>query len=88
MLKGMKSIPKGTPVVIKAQGLTVRGEVISAEHYGSGDGWYIELGNANVPGGYSYWKQGQDGGELVEVDGIPTWMDPTDALIGNPDARK
>jgi len=44
----------------------VNGEVLSAEHNGK-NGWYIELENANVPGGYSYYKQIYDGGDVVGV---------------------
>jgi len=60
------AISKGDTVTIKAQGMTVKGDVLSAEHYGK-DGWYIELINANVPGGYSYYKQRYDGGNVVDV---------------------
>ena len=59
-------ISKGDTVTIKAQGITVNGEVLSAEHNGK-NGWYIELENANVPGGYSYYKQIYDGGDVVGV---------------------
>jgi hypothetical protein len=62
-------ITKGDTVVIQAQGIKVKGEVLSADNWGGKDGWYIELTKANVPGGYSYWKQGQDGGKLIEVRG-------------------
>jgi len=59
-------INKNDTVTIKAQGITVTGEVLSAEHNGK-NGWYIELINANVPGGYSYYKQIYDGGDVVGV---------------------
>ena len=59
------NIEKGDKVTIQVQGIEVTGEVYSANHYGK-DGWYIELTNANVSGGYSYWKQGQDGGDIIE----------------------
>jgi len=59
----------GDIIAIKAKGITVRGTILSACYYGPEDGWYIELINANVPGGYSYWKQGLDGGKIVEVNG-------------------
>jgi hypothetical protein len=65
----MLKVVKGDVVVIKAQGITVKGEVLSADYWGDKDGWYIELTKANVPGGYSYWKQRFDGGKLVEVNG-------------------
>jgi len=61
-------VNKGDTVVIAAQGIRVRGEVMSAEYNGPRSGWYIELINANVPGGYSYWKQRYDGGKLVSVN--------------------
>jgi len=47
------------------------GIVLTAKHYGEGDGWYIELEKDKVsPGwqkGYGYWKQGIDGGTVVKV---------------------
>jgi hypothetical protein len=43
--------------------------VYSADHNGERDGWYIELKNANVTGGYSYWKQGYDGGRILSING-------------------
>lgn len=74
-------IKKGDSVTIKVQGIKVTGEVLSADHWGEKDGWYIEMTNANVSGGYSYWKQGQDGGEIInhleKADGkrldLETW---------------
>jgi len=60
------TINKGDTVTIKAQGITVTGTVLSAEHY-EDSGWYIEMNNTNVPGGYSYYKQRYDGGEVVSV---------------------
>jgi hypothetical protein len=66
-----QKIEKGSIVVIKAQGITVTGKVLTADNWGDRDGWYIEMTEANVPGGYSYWKQGQDGGKLVSVNGVP-----------------
>ena len=60
-----KVIIKGDKITIKAKGITVTGRVISVEWNGVEDGWYIELTEANVPGGYSYWKQGIDGGDIV-----------------------
>jgi hypothetical protein len=62
-------VNKGDVVTIDAQGLLVTGTVYSADWWESG-GWYIELTNANVPGGYSYWKQRYDGGDLVIVNGV------------------
>ena len=64
-------VNKGDTVVLKAQGLKVSGQVLSADYWGEKDGWYIELTMANVPGSYAYWKQGQDGGELISVNGVP-----------------
>ena len=52
-------------ITIHAQGVTVSGTVISAIFWGPPDGWYIEITLNN--GGYSYWKQGLDGGEIVSV---------------------
>lgn len=60
-------INNGDIVTVKAQGITVTGEVLSANYYKGDGGWYIELNNANVPGGYSYYKQDYDGGDVVEV---------------------
>jgi hypothetical protein len=65
-------IQKDDVVTIHALSRTVKGRVISAEYYGEQDGWYIELTDANVPGGYSYWKQGMDGGYIVTVDNKPS----------------
>ena len=56
----------GDKVKIKAQGILVTGKVVRVDHW-EGYGWDIELTEANVPGGYSHWKQGTDGGEIVEV---------------------
>lgn len=65
----MVEIKKGDTVSIRARGITVTGTVLSANHWGDDGGWYIELDDANVPGGYSYYKQGQDGGNVVKVNG-------------------
>jgi hypothetical protein len=64
-----RSIERGQSIVVSAMGRTVKGTVLSASDYGRSDGWYIEIGECNVPGGYSYWKQGLDGGRIVSVDG-------------------
>lgn len=40
----------------------LEGTVISANYYGTTDGWFIELNTEEF--GYGYWKQGSDGGEL------------------------
>lgn len=62
-----KTLKEGTIIAIKSQGLTVKGKVISAEHWGERDGWYIEM--IDTDGNYRYWKQGQDGGELLSIEG-------------------
>lgn len=64
----MQEVKKGDTIEVKAQGMTITGTVYSASHYGE-SGWYIEIEEANVPGGYSYWKQGSDGGSLTKVNG-------------------
>lgn len=61
-----KHLVKDTEVTIHAKGMVITGKVLSADHYGQ-DGWYIEL--IDTRGTYRYWKQGQDGGELVSIDG-------------------
>jgi hypothetical protein len=63
------SINKGDILTIAAKGILVTGQVYSANYYGESDGWYIELTNANVPGRYSYWKQGFDGGKIIAING-------------------
>lgn len=65
--KGL-TVEVGNSITISVQNIWVKGTVHSVEHYDD-NGWYIELVDANVPGGYSYWKQIQDGGEIVEVNG-------------------
>lgn len=57
-------IKKGDTVTVNAQGIRVTGTVHSADNYGD-TGWYIELTGADVPGGYSYWKQRDDGGFIT-----------------------
>lgn len=61
-----KTIKKGSMVTIKVNGVIVKGEVYSADFWGNEDGWYIEL--VDINGVYRYWKQGEDGGELLEVE--------------------
>lgn len=63
------TIEKGTEVAIMFNGRKIKGTVISARNWGGNDGWYIEL--TREDGGYGYWKQGPDGGALVEVGGEP-----------------
>ncbi len=62
-----RRINPGDEIIVTAQGTTVKGIVVSANWFGPSDGWYIEMAPANVPGGYSYWKQGWDGGDVVSV---------------------
>lgn len=65
-----REINKGDQVTIKAQGITVTGTVCETPHwFGEEDGWYIEMTKANVPGGYSYYKQRYDGGDVVKING-------------------
>jgi hypothetical protein len=59
-------VNKGDKIKIRAQGINVSGTVVSVDYYGE-DGWQIELTDANVPGGYSSWKQREDGGDIIEV---------------------
>lgn len=66
----MKKIVYGDRIAIQSQGRLVIGFVESAYDYGQDGGWYIELVRANVPGGYSYWKQDHDGGNIVQVNGV------------------
>lgn len=67
----MKALDRGTKVTIKAHGITVKGEVLTADNWGSdtAPNWYIELRDTNNQ--YRYWKQDSDGGQLVEIDGEP-----------------
>jgi hypothetical protein len=57
-------LEKETYVLIRCQGSTISGKVLTARWWGENDGWYIEL--IDGYGLYRYWKQGSDGGELVE----------------------
>lgn len=61
-------IKVGDRITIAAMDIKVTGDVVSCSYY-RGDGWDIELDNANVPGGWSHWKQWQDGGRIVEING-------------------
>lgn len=62
-------VVKGDTVVVAARGIKVRGVVVEAYWWGEDYGWDLELDQANVPGGYSRWKQKDDGGRIVEVNG-------------------
>lgn len=67
---GRQKIEKGTEVVIKAMGMTVKGTVLTADNWETAEApnWYIEL--TDTKGQYRYWKQKYDGGQLVEVNGV------------------
>ena len=62
---GTFTVHKGDRITIHALGITVIGTVLTANYWAPPDGWYIEIALDN--GGYSYWKQGLDGGEIVSV---------------------
>jgi pyruvate/2-oxoglutarate/acetoin dehydrogenase E1 component len=62
------SIKDGDRVTIKAQGITVTGTVINAEHYDQ-SGWYIDMVDANTSGGVSSYRQRDDGGQVVAING-------------------
>ena len=66
---GQWTIRQGDHLTIRAQGIVISGTVLSANFWGDKDGWYIEL--ATDQGGYSYWKQGCDGGEIMAVQANP-----------------
>lgn len=57
----------GDTIEIHAQGISVSGEV-AVVHWWS-EGWDIEIDKANVQGGYSRWKQWQDGGRIHKLNG-------------------
>lgn len=44
----------------------LEGTIISCNYYGKDDGWFVELSTEEF--GYSYWKQGSDGGELYIIE--------------------
>lgn len=67
-MKNPLNIEKGDKITIAAMGLKVKGTVTSVNYYDY-TGYYIELTDANVPGGYSYWKQRDDGGMVIEING-------------------
>lgn len=59
----------GDRIIVRVDSFSVEGTVHSAAHYGE-DGWYIEMIEASVPGGVSYWKQGIDGGQIISINGV------------------
>jgi hypothetical protein len=63
------TINKGDNVKISAHGMTLEGTVISANDYSDWNnaGWYIEF--MSVTNGYCYWKQRDDGGKIISVNG-------------------
>lgn len=61
-------IKKGDRVKIGAKGIAVTGDVAAVTYYDM-DGYDIELVNADIAGGYSHWKQGLDGGQVISVNG-------------------
>lgn len=67
--KGL-TVREGDSITIRAQAISVTGTVVTVEHNGP-DGWYIQLKYANVPGNFSYWKQGIDGGRITHVNSVP-----------------
>lgn len=61
------TIEKDSKVAIMFNGNKIEGKVLTANNWGPEDGWYIEM--IDTFGNYRYWKQGPDGGEVIEVDG-------------------
>jgi hypothetical protein len=75
--QGHLQIKEGDLVEISSQGRVITGTVISAGFWGwTEGGWYIELENANVAGGYSYYKQEFDGGEVTKINGVSVPSNP------------
>jgi hypothetical protein len=65
------TIKKGDFIEVKAQGMTVRGTVLYACDWNNDNtGWDIEIGGANIAGGYSHWKQVYDKGFVSMVNGV------------------
>ena len=64
------TIPPGAPACNYTFGPGwCEGTVITADHWGGGSGWYVEIEKDAVGGrgwrtGYGYWKQGEDGGDI------------------------
>lgn len=58
-------------------GYQVAGKVISADHWGNRDGWYIEIrkdllteknrASNFIQSDYGYWKEGCDGGRVEKL---------------------
>lgn len=63
------TVKVGDEIAVQAQGIVVKGKVLTVDHYGAYDGWYIQMSPANVPGNFSYWKQGIDGGNIIAING-------------------
>ena len=61
------NIQRGDQVTILCNGHVVKGIVLTAINYAQepSSDWYIEL--TREDGGYGYWKQGIDGGEILTV---------------------
>lgn len=57
----------GDSIQIATKTIVVRG-VVATVDYWHGSGWDIEIDKANVSGGYSRWKQWQDGGKIVKIN--------------------
>lgn len=64
---GKITVSRGDIITVRAQGIAVTGVVATVSH--CSDGWYIEIDEANVPGGWSYWKQPCDGGRITMLNG-------------------
>lgn len=60
-------LKRGDKIVITMDGERFLGKVLTAEHYGARDGWFIEIDKDR--GGYGYWKQGSDGGTVEKLKG-------------------
>ena len=72
------TVKVGDRITIQGPAATVTGKVVTVEHWNFdfdrhgnivGGGWYIQLTEANVQGGFSYWKQGMDGGRITHING-------------------
>jgi hypothetical protein len=65
-------IKRNDTVKIRAMGRTIAGIVQSAVNYDRDgqDDWYIEFTDSR--GQPHYWKQGLDGRQLLEINGVKT----------------